>query len=154
MEWCARSAAVVVLAAALVGAAGTPASAQPAGPVVGAASGGDPYFPAAGNGGYDVKVYDLDLTYDPPTRALTARATIAATATQALSRFNLDLRGLTVDKVAVNGTPATFVAQDGELVVTPRQPLQARLPFVTVVDYHIAVLDAIQPRVEAAIRRA
>ena len=27
---------------------------------------GDPYFPLAGNGGYDVKHYDLTLDYTPP----------------------------------------------------------------------------------------
>src|SRR3712207_5677732 len=33
----------------------------------GSTSGGDPYFPAAGNGGYDMGHYDLTLAYDPAT---------------------------------------------------------------------------------------
>ena len=40
-----------------------------------------------------------------------------------------------MDSVTVNGAPATFVKQPGELVVTPRQPLAARLPFVVAVKY-------------------
>ena len=39
---------------------------------------GDPYFPLDGNGGYDVRHYDLDLTYDPDTDLLTGVATITA----------------------------------------------------------------------------
>ena len=41
---------------------------------IGSDSGGDPYFPADGNGGYDVHSYDLDLTYRPdPTGWQAAR---------------------------------------------------------------------------------
>ncbi len=36
----------------------------------GAAGIGDPYFPMDGNGGYDVKAYDLELGYDPATDVL------------------------------------------------------------------------------------
>ena len=32
----------------------------------GASGAGDPYFPYAGNGGYDVQHYNLDITYTPP----------------------------------------------------------------------------------------
>jgi hypothetical protein len=54
---------------------------------------GDPFFPLAGNGGYDVAHYGLRLGYDPSTRHLDGTTTIQATATQNLSRFDLDLRG-------------------------------------------------------------
>ena len=67
---------------AIVGLLGpvSPAVAGPPTGVVGSTSGGDPYFPAAGNGGYEVKHYDLDLGTRPQTRALTARAQILAVA--------------------------------------------------------------------------
>jgi hypothetical protein len=48
---------------------------------------GDPFFPLAGNGGYDVTNYALRLRYDPPTNHLDGTVTIRATATQNLSRF-------------------------------------------------------------------
>jgi aminopeptidase N len=76
----------------------------------GAPGAGDDYFPFAGNGGYDVRHYDLDLTYTPPDAApaplvghLQGVATIDLIATQHLSRFNLDLRGLDVEAVKVGG---------------------------------------------------
>src|SRR4029450_6673041 len=80
----------VVAAAALV--APTPVWAAD-GFVAGAPGLGDPYFPLAGNGGYDVTNYSLVLDYSPATRQLDGTATITATATQNLSRFDLDLRG-------------------------------------------------------------
>ena len=80
MRRSARGAAVVALAVLLSGAAATPAVAQPSDGCTAQASGEDPYFPCAGNRGYDVRHYDLDLDYTPSTKALVARAIIAATA--------------------------------------------------------------------------
>jgi len=121
---------------ALVGAgmAAAPA-ATAAGPVAGSTSGGDPYFPAAGNGGYQVSHYDLNLRYDPASKALTARATLLGTTSAALRSFSLDLRDLTVSAVTVNGRRARFTHSGGELVVTPSHPLPARAPFVVGVAY-------------------
>ena len=55
---------------------------------------GDPYYPLAGNGGYDVGHYGLRLAYKPEGNRLSGKATISATAAQDLSRFDLDLRGV------------------------------------------------------------
>ncbi|WP_426571402.1 M1 family metallopeptidase [Aquihabitans sp. McL0605] len=124
---------LVCLATLLVaGPAGAlaPPSASP-----GSASGGDPYFPAAGNGGYDVSHYALDLDYTPATRALHGQAVIVARATSGLSSFSLDLRDLTVSAVTVNLREASFHQADGELRITPKQPLAKGLPFVVTVAY-------------------
>ena len=51
---------------------------------------GDPYFPLAGNGGYDVSHYDIRLSYTPSTDELAGTTTITARATQDLSQFDLD----------------------------------------------------------------
>ena len=72
----------------------------------GAATIGDPLFPASGNGGYDVSHYAITVRYDPATKTLTGDDVITATATQDLSRFDLDLHGLTVSSVTVGGKPA------------------------------------------------
>jgi hypothetical protein len=96
---------------------------------------GDPYFPLDGNGGYDVKHYLLDLTYDPATDLLTGVATIRARATQDLSRFNLDLDGLTVRSIEVNGRSAAWARDGGELSVSPRSGLPNGHLFTTVVHY-------------------
>ncbi|GAA3783591.1 M1 family metallopeptidase [Plantactinospora mayteni] len=120
-----RSALAGVLAALLValstgGCTGTRRDDRaPEGFRPGAAGIGDPYFPTYGNGGYDVASYRLQVRYDPATDELTGDATIEATATQDLSRFNLDLAGLTVSAVQVDGADATHTRTDDELVVTP-----------------------------------
>ena len=98
--------------------------AAPAGPCVnGAGDLGDTYYPGIGNGGYDATHYDLNLKYDPATRILDGKVTMTAAATQHLCRFNLDLRGLTVSSVKVNGNAATFVRDGRELIITPPTPL-------------------------------
>ncbi|WP_214402637.1 M1 family metallopeptidase [Pseudonocardia lacus] len=112
-----------------------PAAAHPDPPVDGATGGGDAYFPAAGNGGYDVAHYDLDLGYTPQTRALTAHADVTATATADLRSFSLDLRDLDVTSVTVDGTPTSYTHEGGELVVTPAEPLSEGTEFVVGVDY-------------------
>jgi len=95
----------------------TTAIAYAAGP--GSAGIGDPYFPTYGNGGYDVTSYDIDITYVPAGTTVKGTTTIKATATQDLTRFNLDLL-LTASSVTVNGTKAKFAKSDPhELVVTP-----------------------------------
>ncbi|SEQ20920.1 Peptidase family M1 [Streptomyces sp. yr375] len=93
---------------------------------------GDPYYPAYGNGGYDVSHYDLRLTYQPATDELAGTATILAKTTQDLSSFDLDFL-LDVQEVRVNGATAAFAASgEHELVVTPKQ-LLAKGSSVTVV---------------------
>ena len=91
----------------------------------GAPGAGDDYFPFAGNGGYDVRHYDLDLTYTPPkpdpaplVGQLDGVATINLRATQNLDRFNLDLRDMDVKSLTVNGKSAREIAppSQGETV--------------------------------------
>jgi aminopeptidase N len=83
----------------------------------GAEGAGDAYFPYAGNGGFDVRHYDLELTYSPPDAEpaplvghLDGVATIDLVATQDLDRFNLDLRDMDVQSITVNGKPAAEIA--------------------------------------------
>jgi aminopeptidase N len=101
----------------------------------GASGVGDPYFPDLGNGGYEVDHYDLDLTWAADAGVLAGRATISATATQDLSRFDLDLRGMEVSAVTVDGKPAAVDRADRELVVTPPVTLADGAAFTTVVTY-------------------
>jgi aminopeptidase N len=103
-------------------------------PVVGAAGIGDPYFPLAGNGGYDVTAYDIHVHYDPSTGRLEGHTTITATATESLSRFNLDLR-LPASAVTVDDRPARIHQDGGELQVSPAAPVRAEAPMMVRVDY-------------------
>jgi hypothetical protein len=115
----------------------SPVTAQASGPHFrpGAAGVGDPYFPLDGNGGYDAQHYDLDVGYDPPTDTLTGIATLTARATQDLSRFDLDLVGLTVRSITVNGRAATWRRSGQELVVTPARGLRKGARFSVRVGY-------------------
>ena len=96
---------------------------------------GDPFFPDAGNGGYDVSHYSLDLSYEPSTNQLSGTATITATATQNLSRFDLDLRGFSISRLDVAGRSATFTRDGQELIITPRFGIRAGTTFTVVVGY-------------------
>ncbi|ELS54185.1 M1 family metallopeptidase [Streptomyces viridochromogenes] len=95
----------------------------------------DPYFPKAGNGGYDVTHYDLDLAYDPDERHLTGTAEITARATQDLSAFDLDLKGMEVERVTVEGRRARWSRNGQELVVRPHGDLDDGETFRVVVRY-------------------
>ena len=96
---------------------------------------GDPYFPLDGNGGYDVEHYDLDLRYDPATDVLEGSATITAHATQDLSGFDLDLQGMEVRSLTVDGHDARWSRQGQELVIRPAHPLREGAGFTVVVTY-------------------
>jgi aminopeptidase N len=97
---------------------------------------GDPMFPNAGNGGYDVKNYNLALDYTPGGNQLAGTATITAAATQDLSSFNLDLRGFAITRLLVNGRAATFTRDGGqELTVVPKSGLTSGSTFTVTVDY-------------------
>jgi aminopeptidase N len=96
---------------------------------------GDDYFPKYGNGGYDVAGYDLNLRYDPKSGELSGQATITATATQDLSRFDLDFANLSASGVTVDGAVATSGQSGNELVVTPATGIVDGKAFTVVVNY-------------------
>ncbi|MCJ1680653.1 M1 family metallopeptidase [Streptomyces sp. APSN-46.1] len=95
----------------------------------------DPFFPKAGNGGYQVEHYELDLDYDPADGQLNATAVITARAEQGLSAFNLDLSGLSVEGVTVQGAGARYNRTGNELTVRPAEDLKKGEVFRTEVDY-------------------
>ncbi len=130
----------VTIAAVVLSLCATAANSQSAAQTMhftpGSAGAGDPYFPLDGNGGYDVTHYDLDLSYNPSTERMVSTATIQATATQNLSRFNFDFDGLHIVALDVAGAPATWTRDSGELVVTPSHGILSGHTFTTVVSYH------------------
>ncbi|MGW1536410.1 M1 family metallopeptidase [Streptomyces aureus] len=101
----------------------------------GAAGVGDPYFPRMGNGGYDVTHYGLTLSYDPRGRRLTGTAEITAKATQDLSAFHLDLLGMHVSGVTVEGREAGWSRAGQELTVRPHDELDKGETFGATVRY-------------------
>jgi aminopeptidase N len=131
-----RVARALALAVA-VGCLAFPVAAAHAAPAggPGAAGVGDPYFPLEGNGGYDVRHYDLSFSYDPATDRLDGTMVVRARATQDLSRFDLDLQQLDVGAVRVNDNPVAFTRDGQELQVTPDNRLRSGSTFNVAVDY-------------------
>ncbi|MEV2216466.1 M1 family metallopeptidase [Streptomyces sp. NPDC050997] len=95
----------------------------------------DPYFPKAGNGGYDVTHYGLTLAYDPDTDRLSGTAAVTARATQDLSAFDLDLKGLDVESVTVGDRSARWNRAGQELTVRPSDDLDDGERFRVTVRY-------------------
>lgn len=105
----------------------TSAPAQP-----GAAGIGDSMFANLGNGGYDVSHYSLDLEFDGET--LTGLATLTVVPQVFLESFQLDLTGMTVDGVLIDGEEIGFDLAE-ELLVLPEEPLPAGQAVSVVIDY-------------------
>lgn len=138
-------AAVLVVIALVMPWRGTPPAHPPASsatsppavsalPVIGAEGIGDPYFPLAGNGGYDATAYDIHVRYDPATDRIEGHTTITAQATENLARFNLDLR-LPASAATVNNQPAQLHQIGGELQITPAVPVPVGTTMTVQVDY-------------------
>jgi aminopeptidase N len=121
----------VVLGALLL----TPAGLAAGGFSPGSSGLGDPMFPLAGNGGYDVANYSLTLDYAPSGNQLTGDVVITARATQNLSRFDLDLRGFSITQLLVNGAAASYSRDGQELIVTPTAGLVQGKTFTVTVGY-------------------
>ena len=101
----------------------------------GAAGLDDPLYPGLGNGGYDVSRYTVTLNVDVEANEILGRTQIEADATQDLSSFNLDFRGLTVTQVAVDGRPADHSRAGYELTIEPRAPIPVGTTFNAEVAY-------------------
>jgi aminopeptidase N len=87
----------------------------------------DPYLPHAGNFGYRVSRYELDLEYKVAINRLSGTATITAVTLAVLRTFTLDLSdALSVTKVSVNGRrPAAFRSSGGKLQIALSSALPA-----------------------------
>ncbi|MBV7332576.1 META domain-containing protein [Chloroflexi bacterium TSY] len=97
---------------------------------------GDEFYPELGNGGYDVVHYTIELTVDIEQNFISGQTTVDAEATQNLDQFNLDLSGLEVTSVQVNGVEADISRHGIELVITPSEPIVEGQLFKTIVSYH------------------
>ena len=83
----------------------------------------DPYVPGHGNRRFGVRSYALDLDYKIATNHLSARAVLAIEALEPLDRVVLDLAGLSVTRVKVNGRPpARFSHRESKLRIVLAAP--------------------------------
>jgi aminopeptidase len=97
---------------------------------------GDRYLPASGNAGYRVQHYDLELNYRVRTNRLVGRAVLKATADQRLGSFSLDLIGLQVGRVSVDGSRAVaYKTTSDKLIVRPMTAVPAGAEFSVDIRY-------------------
>ncbi|MFQ3568527.1 MAG: M1 family metallopeptidase [Aggregatilineales bacterium] len=108
---------------------------------------GDSLFPLLGNGGYSVQHYTLDLNVNMGENLLEGRAILEAVAEQSLSTFNLDLFGLEVYSISVDGHAASWTRQSRELTVTPSFPVDENASFETVIEYGGRPASMIDPAI-------
>jgi aminopeptidase N len=94
------------------------------------------YFPARGDRSYAVSHYDLTLSYVVDTNHLRGKAVLTAEAVGDLSELRLDLSGLRVTKVTVDGVAARWVAKSQHLLVRLKRPITAGTTFRVVVAYN------------------
>ncbi|MDM7890402.1 M1 family metallopeptidase [Curtobacterium caseinilyticum] len=97
----------------------------------------DPYTPHSGDRRWSALHYDLRLVYRVATNRLDATATVTGRAVERLDRIVLDLHGLRVDRVDVDGTRAAKVSSSThKTTVTPAEPVAAGVEFSVHVRYH------------------
>jgi aminopeptidase N len=96
---------------------------------------GEPFFPRAGNAGYDALHYDVRLTYKPKGGRIEARTKVQAVATQTLKSFSLDFFGPRVSEAEVDFQPAGFSRRPGKLVVSPAAPIVKGERFTVLIHY-------------------
>jgi aminopeptidase N len=113
-----------------------------------AAAGGsrrEPFFPAAGNPGIDVLHYGASFAFDPRSGAIRADTAITIKTTRNLRRFSLDLDGLKVTTVEIEGGLARFSRSRGKLWIEPTAPIPAGEQFQLVVFYRGRPRKVIDP---------
>jgi aminopeptidase N len=102
---------------------------------LGSPGSGDPYFPSNGNGGYDVQHYDIALDIDPASGRISGNEIVTASATQGLSGFHLDMLGLDLSTVEVDGRPVSYERSGQELRITPPVALEKDDSFTVTLAY-------------------
>jgi aminopeptidase N len=109
---------------------------EAAGPEPAADDAPDPYVPGAGDRGYRVTRYELDLDYRVASNRLAGRARMIAVAARDLPAFTLDLSGLRAVKVTVDSQrPRRQRQRPGKLSVQLNRTMPAGQPFEIEVGY-------------------
>jgi len=98
-------------------------------------SAGDPYRPRSGDDTYRVLRYDVDLDYRVASNRLDAGVVLSVLTRRATSALHLDLAGLRVAKVLVDGRPARHLHRGRKLRVTLPRAVPADTPLAVSVQY-------------------
>ena len=95
----------------------------------------DDYFAHRGDTSYDVSHYDLQVTYSVESNQLRGKAVLDAVAVSNLRELRLDLSGLRVTKVQVDGGAVKYTAKAHHLVVKLRKELKTGSIFRVIISY-------------------
>lgn len=92
---------------------------------------------SAANSGFDVTYYALDLRIFPETRSLAGSVTMRAIMlAENVNPVVLDLRGMVVDSVLIEGQQLAFIKRAATVDITLPSTIPAQQPFVLTVYYH------------------
>ena len=95
----------------------------------------DDYLPGHGDESYDVSDYDLELTYKLEGNSLSGKAKLTCVATQDLRRLHLDLHGMRVSRVTVDGSAVKHSHRKGALDLRLATTIRAGRSFAVSVQY-------------------
>ncbi len=95
----------------------------------------DDYTPGHGDASYDVTHYAIDLSYKVVGNNLAGRAVLTCVAREDLARFRLDLHGMRVVRVAIDGAPAKYSHRHGVLSVRLGSEVRRDQSFTVTVQY-------------------
>ncbi|HEY6731108.1 MAG TPA: M1 family metallopeptidase [Solirubrobacterales bacterium] len=95
----------------------------------------EPFFPRAGNDGYNALSYRVNLSFKPKSGRIKATTAIEAAATESLRRFSFDFFGPRVSAVEVDREPVRFRRRPGKLIVFAAREIAAGTRFTTTVRY-------------------
>jgi aminopeptidase N len=109
-----RSRISLFLALSALAFAGAAAAAPPA---------EEPFFPNAGNPGYDAFKYEVAIEYKGPKQPVVGYVAVRLRATQELRKVSLDFRGPRVFSV-VGPSPGSYRQRHGKLVFLPEEPIE------------------------------
>jgi aminopeptidase N len=95
----------------------------------------DDFFPTFGNRGIDVRHYAIRLDVEGRSHYVAGRAVLTIRATERLREFSLDLSGLAVDRVEIDGALARHAQRPGKLEIRPPAPIAKGESFKVAVTY-------------------
>ncbi len=96
---------------------------------------GDPLYPELGNAGYDVQHTNVSLRLDTSSGRLEGVTEMAAVAIVDLDSWSVDMDTVFASEVLVDGQPASWDHQDGELRIDPAAVVGEGATFVMTITY-------------------
>ena len=96
---------------------------------------GDPLYPNLGNDGYDVQHADVSIRLDTSSGRIQGQADIEAIALDSLDSWSVDLDVVFPSEVLVDGEPANWTHEGGELRIDPDAVVQTGDTFVMSIAY-------------------